>query len=67
MANTIKVLDVWGNTHLIDAHQFHNTKRVQISRYAASGARFADYYASMNWHNKVTTIHRQNIASIVSA
>ena len=60
---TLRVLDVYGNVHVVSRQHFEAGK-VQIPLFTKSGMRLSEYHALMNWHGKPTTIHRENIAKV---
>jgi hypothetical protein len=62
---TMQIIDVYGDSYIIDA-DWYARGRVQIPLYTKNGKRrLSDYYESMGWKNRCTTIHRDNIASVV--
>lgn len=64
----IYVTTVYGDRFRVNRAQLA-TGRVQLTLYTDTGKRLSDYYAAMNWpptHNRGTTLHRGNIASVDS-
>jgi hypothetical protein len=65
MTATCEVIDVYGDRHIVDRAALESEGRTQIPLYTKSGVKLADYYASMKWWGKCTTIHRENIARVL--
>ena len=64
----VYVRTVYGDRFRISRAQLDG-QRVQLTLYTDTGKRLSDYYAAMNWpptHNRGTTLHRGNIASVES-
>lgn len=64
----VYVRTVYGDRFRISRAQLDG-QRVQLTLYTDTGKRLSDYYAAMNWpptHNRGTTLHRVNIASVES-
>ena len=62
---TMKVRTVYGDVFTV-SREHYDRGRTQLALYTANGKRrLSDYYAQMNWCDKPTTLHRDNIAEIL--
>lgn len=63
-ADLIRILDVYGAEHRIRLSDYHGT-RTRLPLYTATGIRLCDHFEAMNWRDRVTAIHRGNIAVLI--
>ena len=61
----ITVRDVYGDLYRIDALQLYLSDRVQLTLYTNNGRKLYDFNERMNWRNRCTSIHRENIAEVL--
>lgn len=59
------VRDVYGDIHYVSAEDFRSG-RTQLHRYTSTGRRLSDYYETMGWSGRPTTLHRDNVAEILT-
>lgn len=64
--NLMVVRDVYGDVHRVSREDYERG-RVQLRLYTRTGKRLSEYYAAMGWGGRATTLHRDNVAEIVSA
>lgn len=63
-ADLIHVRDVYGQIHRVRRADYEGT-RTRLPLYTESGTRFCDHFEAMNWRDRVTAIHRENIAAVL--
>ena len=63
-AETIRVRTVRGDVLAVSRAQYE-AGRTQLSIYTATGKRLCDYYETMRWGRRPTTLHRANIAEVL--